>query len=106
MDLVLLWLWHRPAAAVLIQPLAWDLPYVINSALKSKKKKKKKKKRKEKKAMKGEEREREKGLGEVLAESRATPISRLQTGHWSSEVPLRPGRGRKDYSSPGTLEAC
>ena len=22
-----LWLWHRPAAAALIQPLAWKLPY-------------------------------------------------------------------------------
>ena len=27
-DLVLLWLWRRPAATALIQPLAWELPYV------------------------------------------------------------------------------
>ena len=27
-DAVLLWLWHRLAAAVLIQPLAWELSYV------------------------------------------------------------------------------
>ena len=33
-DLVLLWLWHRPVATALIQPLAWELPY----ALKRKKK--------------------------------------------------------------------
>ena len=26
-DLVLLWLWCRPAAAAPIQPLAWKLPY-------------------------------------------------------------------------------
>ena len=28
LDLVLLWLWHRPVAAALIQPLVWELPYV------------------------------------------------------------------------------
>ena len=33
----LLWLWHRPAAAVLIQLLAWELPYTAGVALKSKK---------------------------------------------------------------------
>ena len=27
--LVLLWLWCGPAAAVLIQPLAWELPYAV-----------------------------------------------------------------------------
>ena len=37
-DLVLLWLCCRLAAVALIQPLAWELPYV---ALKDKKKKKK-----------------------------------------------------------------
>ena len=37
---VLLWLWCRPAAAALIQPLAWDLPYAAGAALKSQKKKK------------------------------------------------------------------
>ena len=26
LDLALLWLWQRPAAAALIQPLAWELP--------------------------------------------------------------------------------
>ena len=26
-DPMLLWLWHRPAAAALIQPLAWGHPY-------------------------------------------------------------------------------
>ena len=36
-DLVLLWLWHRPAASALIQPLAWELPYVSGATLKSKK---------------------------------------------------------------------
>ena len=33
-DLVLLWLWHRPAAATLIGPLAWELPYAAGVALK------------------------------------------------------------------------
>ena len=43
LDLVLLWLWCRLAAAVPIQPLAWKLPYATSVALKSKKKKKKRK---------------------------------------------------------------
>ena len=33
-DLVLLWLWL--AAAALIQPLAWELPYAMSAALKRK----------------------------------------------------------------------
>ena len=33
-DLALLWLWGRPAARALIQPLAWEPPYVANVALK------------------------------------------------------------------------
>ena len=28
-DPVLLWLWHRPAAAALILPLAWEFPYAV-----------------------------------------------------------------------------
>ena len=35
----LLWLWYRPAATVLIQPLAWELPYAMGAALKKTKKK-------------------------------------------------------------------
>ena len=38
-DPVLLWLWYRPAVVALIQPLAWESPYVVGAALKSKKKK-------------------------------------------------------------------
>ena len=48
-DLALLWLWL--AAATLIRPLAWVLPYVTGTALKSdppQKKKKRKKKENEK----------------------------------------------------------
>ena len=37
LDLELLWLWCRPATVVLIQPLAWELPYTPGVALKSKK---------------------------------------------------------------------
>ena len=33
-DLALLWLWHRPAATALIQPLAWELPCAMGAALK------------------------------------------------------------------------
>ena len=39
LDPMLLWLWCRPAVA-LIRPLAWELPCDMGSALKSKKKKK------------------------------------------------------------------
>ena len=39
-DPALLWLWHRPAAAALIRPLAWELPYASGTALKRPKKKK------------------------------------------------------------------
>ena len=36
---VLLWLWHKLAAAPPIEPLAWELPYAVGAALKNKKKK-------------------------------------------------------------------
>ena len=31
LDLLLLWLWCRPAAAALIRPLAWELPYAMGA---------------------------------------------------------------------------
>ena len=37
LNLALLWLWCRPAAAALIQPLAWERPYAAGAALKKKK---------------------------------------------------------------------
>ena len=40
-DLVLLWLWCRPAAIALIQPLPWEPPYAMGVALKDKIKKSK-----------------------------------------------------------------
>lgn len=39
-DPMLLWLWLWPAAITLIRPLAWELPYAVGMALKSKKTKK------------------------------------------------------------------
>ena len=38
-DPALLWMWPRPAATALIQPLAWELPYALSVALKIKIKK-------------------------------------------------------------------
>ncbi len=38
-DPALVWLWHRPAAASLIRPLAWETPYAASVALGKKKKK-------------------------------------------------------------------
>ena len=40
---MLLWLWCRPAAATLIQPLAWEIPYATGAVLKEKKNPKNKK---------------------------------------------------------------
>ena len=40
-DPALLWLWHRPEAMALIQPLVWELPYATPEALKNERKKKK-----------------------------------------------------------------
>ena len=34
LGLELLWLWFRLAATVPIQPLAWELPYAVDVALK------------------------------------------------------------------------
>ena len=34
-DLVLLWLWYRPAAAAPTGPLAWEPPYAPGAALQS-----------------------------------------------------------------------
>ena len=34
-DPVLPWLWYRLAAAALVRPLAWELPYVSHAALKN-----------------------------------------------------------------------
>ena len=43
-DPALLWLWRRPVAAALMQPLAWEPPYAADATLKRQKIKKKKKK--------------------------------------------------------------
>ena len=42
LDLVLLWLWYRRAAAALMQPLTWEPPYAMDAALKKRKTKTKK----------------------------------------------------------------
>ena len=43
LDRVVLWLWRRPAVVALIGTLAWELPYVSDSALKKQKQKQTKK---------------------------------------------------------------
>ena len=50
-DLVLLWLWCRPAATAPIRPRAWEPPYAMGEALEKTKRQKHthKKKKKEKK---------------------------------------------------------
>ena len=44
-DLLLLWLWHRPAAIDPVGLLAWEPPYAVGVALIGQKTKKKKKKK-------------------------------------------------------------
>ena len=44
-DPVLLWLWRRPMATALIQPLAWEPPYAIGAAQEMAKRQKDQKKR-------------------------------------------------------------
>ena len=39
LDLALLWLWHRLELTAPIPPLAWEAPYAMGTALKTKKKK-------------------------------------------------------------------
>ena len=39
LDPALLWLWCKLVATTPIRPLAWELPYAVGMALKSKKKK-------------------------------------------------------------------
>ena len=46
-DLPLLWLWHRPAATDLIEPLSWEPLYATGVALKRQKTKVQKKKKKQ-----------------------------------------------------------
>ena len=46
-DLALLWLWCRPASVDPTWPLAWELPYTREAALKSKKKKERKSEKQE-----------------------------------------------------------
>ena len=41
LDLALLWLWYRPATLALLGPLAWEPPYAVGAAIKSKNKKQK-----------------------------------------------------------------
>ena len=40
LDLALLWLWYRPMATALIQPVSWKPLYAMGAALKRQKKKK------------------------------------------------------------------
>ena len=47
-DPTLLWLWRRPEATALIQPLTWEPPYASGMALEKTKKKKTKNKNKNK----------------------------------------------------------
>ena len=49
LDLALPWLWCRTGTAVLIKPLACELPHAVGAALRSKKTKKRKKKKEKKK---------------------------------------------------------
>ena len=72
LDPGLLWLWFRPGAVALIQPLAWELPCAALAALR-------KKERKKEKAVR--QKERKEGRKEGRKEKREFPLwlSRLRT---------------------------
>ena len=85
-DLVLLWLWCRPAATAPIRPLAWEPSYAVDAAIKRQKTKTEKKTRTRKR--KHKQRKREKRLRMwgffvvvclpffcLFAFSRATPVA-------------------------------
>ena len=63
-DLVLLWLWCRPAAVALIRPLVWELSYAEGAALKRHKKTKNKKQKRKRKS--SWESEPELGVGHAM----------------------------------------
>ena len=44
LDLILLWLWHRPVATAPIRPLAWEPLYAAGAALEKAKRQKQKQK--------------------------------------------------------------
>ena len=50
-DLMLLWLWPRPAAVALIGLLAWEISWAVGVTIKKKKKQKKKEKEREKQTL-------------------------------------------------------
>ena len=70
-DPTLLWLWCRPAAVALIQPLAWELPYATGVALKEKK-------RKYGSQDKEKPGEREQGKGEKQTKTRLAMTAQMQ----------------------------
>ena len=53
LDPTLLWLWGRPVASALVQPLAWEPPYAMGVDLKRQKTKRKKEKKKKLALIKG-----------------------------------------------------
>ena len=59
-DLVLLW--HRPAAAALIQPLALELPFGAGAALKRQKKERERKKERKKESQTDRQKERKSSM--------------------------------------------
>ena len=74
-DPELLWLWCRPAAVALIQPLTWELPHATGVALKCKKKKKNIKKGKRRRGGRKEGREEgERGKGKKRRKKRVFHI--------------------------------
>jgi len=78
-DPVLLWLWRRPAAIALIQPLAWEPSYAAGVGLKRRKTKDKKKKKKKK----DEEKKRfADKFGKTLPSVQASQSPVLCTGLW------------------------
>ena len=74
---MLLWLWQRLAAVDPIKPLAWELPYAEDAAIKRQKKKKRKKRKRKKER-------------DVLADTTAKNSNRSRVEPWYGDFQETP----------------
>ena len=70
----LAWLWHRPATAALIQPLAWESPYAVGET------QKRKKERKKKESLRS-------AASEETSEAGGVGVGRQQCPHCATHIP-------------------
>ena len=82
----MLWLWRRLAAAALIGPLVWELPYAMSVVLKRKERKKERKEERKKEEKKEEKKEKERKKERKRKEKKRKESS--ETPHVHSQNPI------------------